>query len=160
MAGLDGVRHEINRVLNDQQDFRLRSEGWVHLYGVSQAAALLAFRRGLDTNLCAAAGLMHDIYTFRTGEEADHAQHGAAEAEVILHIAGGFSEGDMRVITCMIQRHSYKAVADGPYEECLKDADVFAHWLYDPMKKFDAAKRERLARVFSEFNISAHIEEE
>lgn len=160
MAGIGGVRYEVNRILTEQKDPKLQTEGWIHLYGVAQAATLLAFRRGLDPGLCAAAALMHDIHTFLTGEEHDHAQQGAAEAEVILHIAGGFSEGDIRVIVCMIQRHSDKAASDGPYEECLKDADVFAHWLYDPMKKFDKAKRERLERVFSEIGITAHAVEE
>lgn len=153
MQGLDGIRSKVNGILLDQKDIALQSEGWVHLYGVSQAAALLACRRGLDAAICSAAGLLHDIYTFRTGLEAEHALHGSAEADGMLRGAGGFSEGDIRVIVCMIARHSDKQAADGPYEECLKDADVFAHWLYDRKKKFDAAKKARLEKVMGEMGM-------
>jgi uncharacterized protein len=157
LASLDGIRNSVNRLLTAQPDAALAQEGWVHLYGVSQAAALLAGRRGLDASICAAAGLLHDIYTFRTGLEAEHARFGAAEAETMLREAGGFTEGDVRVISCMILRHSDKAASDGPYEECLKDADVLAHWLYDPMKKFNAAKKARLVKTFAEIGISGDI---
>lgn len=160
MEGLEGLRGEVDRVLRRQGDAALQREGWIHLYGVSACAALLAHRRCLNVNLCAAAGLMHDIYTFRTGAEADHAQRGAGEAAEMLRSAGGFSEGDMRVVTCMIQRHSDKQAKDGPYEECLKDADVLAHWLYDPMKKFNAAKKARLIGVFGELGFSAAVQDE
>jgi uncharacterized protein len=160
MAGLDEIRNKVNSILVSQKDIALQGEGWVHLYGVSQAAALISCRRGLDATICAAAGLMHDIYTFRTGQEKDHALHGSAEANDMLRGAGGFSEGDIRVIVCMIARHSDKQATDGPYEECLKDADVFAHWLYDMQKKFDAAKKARILKVMEELKIVGTVIEE
>jgi uncharacterized protein len=160
MDGLNKVRQAVNGILLAQKDIVLQGEGWVHLYGVSQAATLLACRRGLDAGLCATAGMLHDIYTFRTGLEQDHALHGAHEAVEILRASEAFEQGGIATVEKMILRHSDKQAEDGPYEECLKDADVFAHWLYDNQKKFDAAKKKRLVVVMNEFGIKGSIEEE
>jgi uncharacterized protein len=141
-----------------QRDTALQTEGWVHLYGVSTAATLLAWHRGLDADLCAGAGLLHDIYTFRTGEEKDHARYGSLEAVDILRAAGGWAESDITTISAMISRHSDKAAVDGPQDECLKDADVFAHWLYDRDKKFDAVRKGRLEHIFSELGLQGTIQ--
>lgn len=157
MGKLSDLRSAVNNVLLAQQDIALQSEGWVHLYGVSQAAALLASARGLDADTCASAGLLHDIHTFRTGEEKDHAQHGAAEAAAMLRGIAGYPEEEVSTIVRMILCHSDKQGIDGPMEECLKDADVFAHWLNDMGKKFDVTRKARLVKVFGEIGINGRI---
>jgi uncharacterized protein len=160
MDRLKRLRSEINVLLFAQKDAELQAAGWTHLYAVSQNAELIALRRGLAADLCAAAGLLHDIYTYRTGKEADHARLGAAEAPEILDRAGEWPQGDIETISGMIARHSDKQAVDGPLDECLKDADVFSHWLYDREKKFDAARKGRLEKVFAELGISGFIYEE
>jgi HD superfamily phosphodiesterase len=160
MGKLSKLRDAVNGMLFDQKDVKLQAEGWVHLYGVSQAAALLASARGLDAGTCAAAGLLHDIHTFRTGGEAGHALHGAAEADEILRGIDEYSGEEREAITHMITRHSDKQAVDGRLEECLKDADVLAHWLYDREKEFDAVRRSRLGNVMAELHISGRIHEE
>jgi uncharacterized protein len=157
---IESLRNRINSILLAQTNAALRAAGWVHLYAVSHNAELLALRRGLDADICAAAGLLHDIHTYRTGEEANHAQLGAAEAPAILGRAGEWAPGEIDTIAGMISRHSDKNAVDGPYDECLKDADVFAHWMYDRGKKFDAARKGRLERIFDEFGISGIVREE
>ena len=160
MGKINQLRNAVNSILFNQKDLAMQAEGWAHLYGVSQVAALLAGGRGLDAGTCAAAGLLHDIYTFRTGEEKDHALHGAAEAAAILNDIPGYAAEERNEITGMILRHSDKVAIDGPMEECLKDADVFAHWLFEREKKFNRAKRERLAKVMKELGIRGNIREE
>jgi uncharacterized protein len=154
---LEKIRQEVNKVLLAQKDIALQSEGWTHLYGVSQAAVLLASHRALDSNLCAAAGLLHDIYTFRTAQEKDHALHGAAEAAQMLRATASWSDADIAAVSAMILRHSDKQTIDSPMEECLKDADVLAHWLYDREKKMNAPKRVRLAKIMAELGITGVI---
>lgn len=160
MDGLNKVREAVNKILFEQKNMALQQEGWAHLYGVSQQAAMLSHHRNLDVETCAAAGMLHDIYTFRTGGEVDHARLGAAEAVEILHTTGQFDANSISTIERMILRHSDKQAKDGPYEECLKDADVFAHWLFDSKKKFDAAKKQRLEYILQEFGLNGTVEEE
>jgi HD superfamily phosphodiesterase len=151
------LREAVNGILNAQADPELRCEGFVHLYGVSQTAVLLAHIRGLDAQLCAAAGLLHDIYTFRTGGEAGHAIHGAADAGDLLKSLGCFEDGETSQICRAILRHSDKQTVDGAMEECLKDADVLSHWLYDPHKKFEQPKKARLERVMGELGFEGEV---
>ncbi len=157
MGKLNELRNAVNGVLFQQTDLAIQSEGWSHLYGVSQAAALLASRRGLDAGTCAAAGLLHDIYSVRTGEEADHALHGAADAARILAAIPGYEAAERDDITRMILRHSDKEAIDGSLEECLKDADVLAHWLFEREKVFNRAKAMRIRRVMNELGFEGNV---
>ncbi|MCI8394980.1 MAG: HD domain-containing protein [Acutalibacter sp.] len=68
-----------------------RQAACIHLYGVSQACALLALRRGQDVELAVTAGLLHDLHTYYTGNPADHAHQGAALARELLSPTGLFT---------------------------------------------------------------------
>lgn len=156
MDQLTALRAEVYAILEGQSDAAERHAGFLHLNAVSQAAALLAARRGLDGVLCAAAGLLHDIYTYRTLGEADHAARGAWEAAGLLQ-RSGFAPADADVVCQAIRRHSDKAAIDGPYEECLKDADVLAHWLTEPGKAFEPPKVARIRAVMGELGLKGAI---
>jgi HD superfamily phosphodiesterase len=156
MERMTALRAEVDALLDAQQDTAERHAGFLHLNAVSQAAALLAARRALDGTLCAAAGLLHDIYSFRTLQEADHAQRGAWEAAAFLQRAG-FSAEQSGVVCHAISRHSDKAAMDGPYDECLKDADVLAHWLADPGKAFEPPKVARIRSVMAELGLTGTV---
>ncbi len=160
MGKLTELRNAVNGILFQQADQALQAEGWSHLYGVSQTAALLASHRALDAGTCAAAGLLHDIYSVRTGEEADHALHGAADAARILAAIPGYDEQERDSICHMILRHSDKEAIDCPLEECLKDADVLAHWLFEREKKFNRAKAVRIRKVIKELGFEGNVREE
>lgn len=159
MGKLDALRNAVNDVLFRQADQGLQAEGWAHLYGVSQAAALLASSRALDAGTCAAAGLLHDIYSFRTGQEADHALHGAADAARILAAIPEYPQQEREAIAQMILQHSDKEAIGSPLEECLKDADVLAHWLHEREKVFNKAKVLRLKKVMKELGIEGRVRE-
>jgi len=103
-----------------------------HLYGVSSFCVLLAKRRGLDAELAAACGLLHDIYQVTHGTISNHAVNGAVIADEILRAIGYYSEEEIRVITTAVSKHSKKRKFHEPYDELLKDADVLDHSLHNP----------------------------
>lgn len=81
MNRVESVRHVIDEILQRQPDVEERRCGFVHLYGVAQSCALLALKRGLDTELCTVAGMLHDIWNYETGDPTDHATLGSVEAQ-------------------------------------------------------------------------------
>lgn len=149
------VRAVVGSVLQEQEDDALRRSGYIHLYGVSEMSTLLAARRGLDVVTASVAGMLHDIYTCRTGLQLLHAASGAEDARVILRDLGVFSPEEQQRIHSAILRHSDKARVDGSYDELLKDADVLQHYLYDPTQSFPPAAAERIRNVAAELGLPA-----
>ena len=149
MDRLERVREEVDSIL-----FRLVSDedrrcGFVHLYGVSDAATELAIRRRLDPELAAVAGVLHDLATYASGDSADHARRSSELGALLLDELGLFTKDEIQTIASAIAKHRDKASVDGPMEELLKDADVLQHWLYNPglpPQASHAERRERLTR--------------
>ncbi len=69
--------------------------GYGHLFGVSNACVMLALKRGLDVELAAMAGMLHDLHTYVTGDHVDHAKHGAVLARELLSELGIVNETEM-----------------------------------------------------------------
>jgi uncharacterized protein len=149
---IERVREIVDDILGDQPDVVERRCGFVHLYGVAQAAALLALQRGLDPELATVAGMLHDIDTYRTASSPDHAARSADQALRILLEAGSFAAEEMEAICAAIRRHSDKGAVHGPLDELLKDADVWQHYLYNvtlPPHEGHGQRRDALRRQFS-----------
>jgi uncharacterized protein len=125
----------------------------VHLYGVSAICTLLAVRRGLDVELCAVAGMLHDIATYETGDSHDHGRRGSVRARELLGELGGFSVEEVAAVADTIAVHSDKALVHGSMEELLKDADVLQHFLYNPVTGPWEANLPRLRAVLEEMGI-------
>ena len=100
------MRAVIDSVL--QEDFAGRRAEYSHLYGVSNTSALLALRRGLDAELAAVIGMLHDIYTYRTGLGTLHAHNGAEDVRVIVRDLGSFTVKEQGQICSAIFHHSDK----------------------------------------------------
>ena len=152
MNRIEGVREIVDGILCGQPDVVERRCGFVHLYGVAQAAALLAMQRGLDPELATVAGMLHDIDTYRTVAGPDHAVRSADEARRILLEAGSFAAEEMEAICAAVRRHSDKGAVHGPLDELLKDADVWQHYLYNvtlPPHEGHGPRRDALRRQFS-----------
>ena len=64
MDRIQQVRAYVDSVTGRIGDKELRKEAVVHLYGVSQACALIAMKRGEDKELAVIAGMLHDIWTY------------------------------------------------------------------------------------------------
>ena len=150
MSRLKELRNYINEQIDQMEDKDERTSAIVHLYGVSLAATILAKKRGLDPELASMAGMLHDLYAYKSGSYEDHAHKGAELARNILDELKLTDKTETDIICSAIYHHDDKLVTDGPMDELLKDADVISHCLNDPSKKikekeqarFDALTRE------------------
>ncbi|MCK5826882.1 HD domain-containing protein [Candidatus Bipolaricaulota bacterium] len=106
--------------------------GFVHLYGVSATAVLLAHLRGLDKEIAGVAKILHDLATYRSEDSDNHGPRSATLAFEILGNLGTFTKAEISIIHSAISQHSNKAEFSGRYDELLKDADVLQHDLYNP----------------------------
>ena len=77
MSRLEELRAYVDKKLNKIDDDDKRISATAHLYGVSLAAQVLAKKRGLDPELAAMAGMLHDMHAYKTGSYDDHAHLGA-----------------------------------------------------------------------------------
>ena len=149
----DIVREYVDNMLNSLADPAERRAGFVHLYGVGQAGALIALRRGHDreyAELAQIAGMLHDFASYREGVRENHAGRSSVEAEKVLTDAGCFTPEETELICHAIGKHSDKEQTDGEFDEILKDADEMQHWLRNPMEEyyFHKDRTQRLVREF------------
>ncbi len=153
MTRLEQLRRIVDDTLRAQADWQRQHAGCIHLYGVAAIAAQLAERRGLDPILASAAGMLHDIYTYRTGLADLHAQNSAEEARPILRDSGLFTAAEQRLIWRSIFCHSDKQFKHGPYAETLKDADVLQRYWHDPEELVAPAVAQRLGLALQELGL-------
>jgi len=160
MDRLEKVRQVVDEILRQQPDLEERRCGFVHLYGVAQTCALLALQRGMDPQICATMGMLHDIATYRSGDPTNHAQRSAVEARAILSETGAYSQAEIDQICQAISTHSAKGNVDGELAELLKDADVLQHHFYNPAlpKKPDPHWRRRFENIMAEMAIGIQDE--
>lgn len=145
MNRLENLRRYVDQLLF-QLDGEPCRNGYVHLYGVSAFAVLLATARGVDAELAGVCGMLHDLTTYTTGNAFDHAVPSAHAARRILAEVGGFSYEEIEAIVTAILHHSDKASVDAPLDEVLKDADVLHHHFYNPALPVNPGEGERLHR--------------
>lgn len=128
-------------------------DAYIHLYGVAQACALLALKRGQDVELAVIAGLMHDLHTYRTGSPAGHARQGAVLARALLSPTGLFTPEEMEKISAAICAHSDKAARHDAFTEVLVDADVLQHCLSAPAQEPAPHEAERFQSLCAELGL-------
>jgi len=146
---LETVRRRIDGLLHRLADPWARRCAFVHMYGVSATAVLLAARRGLDRELAAVAGMLHDLSSYTTGDPQDHAADSSRLAQELLDEIGGFSAREIALICTAIARHSTKEAVHTPFDELLKDADILQHELYKALPpEVSPARLRVVAREF------------
>ena len=153
MDPLEQVRKAVDEVLRGQVDPATSRAGFVHLYGVANICALLAIRRGLDPQIAAVAGMLHDISTYKTGDMTDHTNRSSKLAGEILTASSVFTPSDIKLICEAIRLHDEKDSIHGPLDEVLKDADVVQHYLYNPVLRANKPKHPRLVASLGELGI-------
>lgn len=116
--------------------------GYVHLYGVAQACALIALKRGENAELATMAGMLHDIYTYSKKDSKDHAHKGASLAREILVDLEIATDEEIHTICSAIYNHSEKDKKHCAFDEVLIDADVLQHCLYNP--SFEVKEHEKM----------------
>jgi len=149
---LEHLRNDIDRLIfKKQPDY---SRYFItHLYAVSKFCVLIAMKRGLDPEIAATCGMLHDIYQITAGTTEDHAIKGAVVAESMLKATKQYSDEEIKVITGAISVHSKKRKIHGPYEEVLKDADVMSHCFYNPADPVIEKEIDRYDKLLKEFSL-------
>lgn len=153
MNRIEKVREYVDSILLNMSDIVERRCGYLHLYGVSQACALIALKRNENAELATISGMLHDIYSYSTMDTKEHAHKGAIMAKDILNSLGIFSEDEVEIICSAIHNHSDKCSRYSSFTEVLIDADVMQHCLYNPLVEVDKHEKERFERLKDEFGL-------
>ena len=151
---LETLRAYIDDTLLHMPDAQLRRIGYLHLYGVAQACALIALKRGADAELAAMAGMLHDFYTFKFSDPVeDHAAKGALLAREVLNELSLTSDAETEMICSAIHNHTDKGGRFDAFTEILIDADVMQHCLYNPTMPVAEREKDRFQRLCEEFGL-------
>ncbi len=128
-----------------------------HIYGVSHLCALIAMRRSADVEIATVCGLLHDIWTCKTGDSTNHAHHGAKLAKEILEGTRLFDNREISTITEAIRNHTNKGEEHDLYSEILKDADVVHRYLVNIEVKFSKSKAQRVKNTMRELGLNVKV---
>ena len=153
MSRLKDIRKFVDEELNKIEDTDKRNSAFVHLYGVSLAATMIAKKRGLDPEIASIAAMLHDLHAYKTGSYDDHAHKGADLAREILGKMKLTDEAETDLICSAIYHHDDKLITDGSMDEVLKDADVIHHCMNDLSKTIKEKERSRFDKLCAEFGM-------
>ena len=153
MSRIKDLQKQVHRVLEKMEDEDKRLKAISHLHCVA-LAAVLAKKRGENSELATMAGLLHDLYAYKSGSYDDHAHLGADYARKLLEKLTITTPEETDVICAAIWHHDGKAEVDGPMDEILKDADVIDHSLSDPTKEVKAHEQARYAKLREEVGLA------
>jgi len=151
MSRLKELRKYVDNELNKMTDEDKRDSAFVHLYGVSLAATLIAKKRGLDPELASMAATLHDLHAYKSSSYDDHAHKGAELARTILAELRLTDDKENDIICSAIYHHDDKLAIDSPMDEVLKDADAMHHIMNDlskPIKEKEQARYDKLCKEF------------
>ena len=136
---VDTIRAYVDRMLLENQDDVDRRCGYVHLYGVGQAAALLALKRGYNRDyaeLAHIAGMLHDFISYQGKDGPNHAHECEPVVREILMETKEFTLEEVDMICQAVYHHGDKHTVHSEFDEIIKDADVMQHWLRNPKEDF------------------------
>ncbi|MBD5132678.1 MAG: HD domain-containing protein [Clostridiales bacterium] len=153
MNRIEKVREVVDSIILNMTDNGERRCAYIHLYGVAQAAALIAEKRKENVELSIIAAMLHDIYSYQNGDSTDHAHKGAVMAKEIINELKIFSFEEIELIYSAIYHHSDKKITNGSFDEILKDADVIQHIFYNPLFEIKAHELERFNNLKNEFRM-------
>ena len=133
MSRIEKVQNYVNSVFESIPDMTEKREAYIHSYGVAECMALLAKKRGLNPEFATITGLLHDVYSYKTGVRALHSHNGAEMVRVAFKydLVGLFSEYEQTTIKSAIYHHADKEHVHDAYDELLKDCDILERYLYD-----------------------------
>jgi HD superfamily phosphodiesterase len=150
---IERLRKYIDEILLNMKDAEERRCGYLHLYGVSQACAMIALKRNEDVELATMAGMLHDLHSYKAMNTENHAEHGAVLARQILEELSLTTDNETELICSAIRNHSSKVTTDSAFDEILKDADVLQHCLYNPLFPVMEHEKFRFQNLLTEFGI-------
>ena len=128
----------------------------------AQIMRLLAVMRGLNPDICAVIGTLHDIATMESGKHENHMVKSLEYIEPLLneyntssHCQNGkysISDEEIELLKEIIPQHGDKdKTSANPYVEAIKDADAIDRYLQGvETKDFEMP---RIIALFSKFNV-------
>ncbi len=148
MSRIKDLQKYVFTVLEDTNE---PLKAMAHLHGVSLAAVMIARKRGQDQELAAMAGLLHDLWAYKSGSYDNHAHLGADYARKVLGKLKITTQNETDMICEAVWHHDDKAGIDSEFAEVLKDADVIDHCLSDPTKEIKEKENNRYRKLCEEF---------
>ncbi len=152
---IDRIRAYVDDIFDRIEDPDEKRAAYIHSYGVSHCCVLLAAKRGLDMELAAVIGLLHDVYAYKTGVIDRHAQNGAEMVRVAFKyiLTEIFSDDEQTIIKSAVYHHTSKNFIHGEYDEMLKDGDILQRLPFDTA--YGWTNGHRLLRVMKELSLPA-----
>lgn len=147
------LTQQIDKIISKITKLQNRRDAYVHLHGVSEIARMIAYRRGLDSELLSIAGLLHDLFAYVKDQEDDHARYGCEYAKKLLKSSKLYKKSEIDTICTGILYHSAKGIKHSKFDEALKDADVLQHYMMEPWKAITKPKTKRLKKMKREFGL-------
>lgn len=153
---IDTLRKYVDEMLLRNSDDNDRRCGYVHLYGVGMAAALIAYKRGFDPELAEMAGILHDYISYQGMDGPNHAHDCEPYVRELLREMAITSDEETDMICSAVYNHSDKSTIHSDFDEIIKDADVMQHWLRNPKEPMWYGK-ERTEKLCLEFGLNLNL---
>lgn len=153
----------IDELLSAIGDPEERCCAYMHLYGSSQSCAMIAAKRDQNVELATIAGLLHDIYEYTFYDKLeplehrpDHGIRNSELAREILNRLGMTTEHETDIVCDAIKNHGYKDRIHTPFDEVLKDADVFHKQINNTGIPVHPVHEKRFFDLLNEFGLTWH----
>jgi len=153
----------VDQLLSLIEDKEERCCAYTHLNGTSLSCAMIASKRKLDVELATIAGLLHDIYEYTfydrlepLDHRPDHGIRNGDFAREILIQLNLTTEDETNTICNAIENHGYKDKVHTPFDEALKDADVFSKQISNINIPIHPVHEKRFFNLVDEFGLTWH----
>ena len=167
MNRVEKLMEYVDEVLLNKNNDSDRRFAYVHLYGVAQACAMIAKKRGFDIELAVMAGLLHDLYTYKRKDEVRHLGKEAIEEVIrnnkmenldyirkILDELKLTTVEETNILTnCHTKGYNGEDEKIHQLEKLVNDANVLQNYLYNPTSP-EIKSNERLEKLLSEFGLT------
>lgn len=127
-----------------------KTQGYLHLIGVSTLMIVLAKKRNLDSEIAGCIGILHDYATYYHNTSFNHASHSSVLAASLLKDTSLFTDKEIDIIVQAVSNHSNKDTIEDNYSELIKDVDAYQHYLLDPKQLFSTTLQQRIDTVKQE----------
>jgi len=168
MNRVEKLREYVDEVLLNKNNDRDRRMAYVHLYGVAQACALIAKKRGVNIELAIIAGMLHDLYTYKRKDEVRHLGMDAIQEVIKNHRLEGpiylrevlsnlqLTTDDETNLICTAIQGGYDGNDEkiSEMEKVINDANIMQFYLYNPVSPEIKLDEKRVGNLLSEFGLT------
>lgn len=139
------LRDEVLHMIEEKAHGYYKREALAHMFQVETLCILLGQKRGLDEEICAIIGLLHDLAIPIYSSDFQHASRSSELAKSLL--GSMFTDEEKQSIITAIKNHSHKERIDDDYSEVIKDADCLSHHLEKTLLSHEESKRLKKIKI-------------